>query len=73
VEVSSGEDDALKKSTSDDAGDKGASSAEPIAHNLIRSSAPNPTGPSIADQAATTDLPMGGCRPKRPPPVPKWK
>jgi hypothetical protein len=62
-----------KKITGDDAGDGRASSAEPNAPNLIRSNEPGPTDPSIADRAATTDPPIGGCRHKHPSFVPKRK
>jgi hypothetical protein len=73
MEVSSGEDDVTKKSAGDDIRDGGASSAEPITPNLIRSNALGQTDPSIADWAASADLPVGGCKHKRPPPVPKRK
>jgi hypothetical protein len=73
VEVPSGEDDVTKKSASDDAWDGGASSAEPITPNPIRSNTPGQTNPSVANQAASTDPPIGGHKPKRPPPVPKRK
>jgi hypothetical protein len=69
VDVSSGEDDVTKKS----AGDGGASSAEPIAPNPIRSNASGQTDPSVADRAASTDPLIGGRRRKRPSPVPKQK
>jgi hypothetical protein len=49
MEVSSGEDDVLKKSNGDDAGDRGASSAESIAPNPIRSNASGPTSSSVAN------------------------
>jgi hypothetical protein len=52
MEVSSGEDDVTKKSAGDDIRDGGASSAEPITPNLIRSNALGQTDPSIADWAA---------------------
>jgi hypothetical protein len=68
VDVSSGEDDAPKKSTSDDARDGGASSAESIAPNPIRSNVLVPTGPFVTEWAATTDPPIGVRRHKRPPP-----
>jgi hypothetical protein len=73
MEVSSGEDDVMKKSGGDDAGDGGASSAEPIAPNPIRSNVPGQTDPSVADQVASTNPPIGGCTCKRPPPIPKQK
>jgi hypothetical protein len=73
VEVSSSEDDVIKKSASDDVRDGGASSAEPIAPNPIRSNASGQTDPSIADRAASTDPPVGGRRRKCPPPVPNQK
>jgi hypothetical protein len=74
VEVSSGDDDvSMKKSTSNDARDGGASSAELIAPNPIRSNAPGQTDPSVADRVASTDPPVGGCRCKHSPPVHKRK
>jgi hypothetical protein len=73
VEVSSGEDDATKKSTSDDTGDGGASSAEPIAPILISSNVLELADPSVADRVASTDPPASGHRGKRPPSIPKRK
>jgi hypothetical protein len=73
VEVYSSEDNVTKKSTSDDAGDGGASSAESIAPNPIRSNTPRQTDPSVADRAASTDPPVGRHRRKHPPPIPKRK
>jgi hypothetical protein len=73
VEVSSDKDDVTKKSAGDDVGDGRASSAKPIAPNLIRSNALGQTDPSIADWAISTGPSIGGCRRKRPPPVPKQK
>jgi hypothetical protein len=70
VEVPSGEDDVTKKSAGNDTGDGGASSAEPVAPNLIRSNTPRQTYPSIVDRAASTDPPVGGRRHKSPLPVP---
>jgi hypothetical protein len=43
VEVSSGEDDVTKKLASDDAGDQGASSVEPVA--------PIPISSNVLEQA----------------------
>jgi hypothetical protein len=73
VEVSNSEYDVTKKSASDDAGDEGASSTEPVAPNPIRSNALGQTDPSVADRAASTDPPVGGRRRKRPLPIPKQK
>jgi hypothetical protein len=66
VEVSNGEDDVTKKSTGDDVGDGGASSAELIAPNPIRSNVSGQTDPSVADRAASTNPPIGRCRHKCP-------
>jgi hypothetical protein len=75
VEVSSGEDNVTNKSADDDAGDGGASSAESItpSPSPIRSDVSRQTDPSITDRAASIAPTIGGCRHKRPPPVPKWK
>jgi hypothetical protein len=73
VEVSSSEDDVPKKSAGDDAGNGGASSAESIAPNSIRSNVSRQTDPSIADWAASTDPPVGRRRCKHPPSVSKQK
>jgi hypothetical protein len=73
VEVSSDKDDVTKKSTGDDGRDGRASSAEPIAPNLIRSNAVGQTDPSIADRAISTSPPVGGRRRKHAPLVPKQK
>jgi hypothetical protein len=73
VEVSSGEDDVVKKSTGDDARDRGASSAKSIAPNPIRSNVLGQIDRSIVDRAAATDPPIGAHRHKRPPPIPKRK
>jgi hypothetical protein len=83
VEVSSGEDDVPKTDASthkrkapagDDAEDRAASSAEPIASNPISSDALEQTDPSIADQATLFVPPAaGGCGHKSPPPAIKWK
>jgi hypothetical protein len=62
-----------KKSTSDDAGDWGASSAEPITPSPIRSDAPRQTDPSVTDRVASIAPLVGGRRHKCPPPVPKQK
>jgi hypothetical protein len=68
IEVSNGEDDVprptapadkLKKSVSDDAEDRGVSSAEPIAPNLISSGAPGHSDPSTAAQVVAPILPSG--------------
>jgi hypothetical protein len=59
--------------TGDDAEDGGASSAKSIAPDPISSNTPKQTDPSIDDRAASTNPPVGGCRRKRPPPVPKQK
>jgi hypothetical protein len=67
VDVSSGEEDAPKKSTSKDARDGGATLAEPITPKPIRSNVLVPTGPSVTEWAATTDPPIGVRRDKRPP------
>jgi hypothetical protein len=73
VEVSSGEDDVTKKSAGDDAGDGGASSANPIAPNPIKFNALGQIDPSVADRATSTNPPVGGRKRKRPPPIPKRK
>jgi hypothetical protein len=82
VEVSSGEDDVLKpdapttrrrKSAGDDAKDGGASSTELIAANLINSTMPEQTNPSIADRATSINPSAGRRRRKHPPPAPKRK
>jgi hypothetical protein len=76
VEVSSDEDARLKpdalahqKKASDghDIEDGGVSSAEPIAPNLISSSAPEQSNPSATAQVTTTILLSGGHGCKRPP------
>jgi hypothetical protein len=68
IEVSNGEDDVprstasadkLKKSVSDDAEDRGVSSAEPIAPNLISSGAPGHSDPSTAARVVAPILPSG--------------
>jgi hypothetical protein len=69
--VSSDEDDVMKESAGDDAGDGAASSAELIAPNPIRSNALGQTDPSIVDRNASTDPPIGGHRRKHPPPITK--
>jgi hypothetical protein len=75
MEVSSGEDNVPKTDASadktkapdgNDAKDGGASSAEPIAPNLIRSNAPKQANSSIADQVASIVPPISGCGRKRP-------
>jgi hypothetical protein len=71
MEVSSGEDDVTKKSVGDDAGDGGASSAEPIAPNPISSNVSEQVDPSIIDQVTSTDPPASERRCKRPSPVSK--
>jgi hypothetical protein len=73
VDVSSGEDDVIKKSTGDDAGDEGASSAKTVAPNPIRSDALGQFDPSVIDWVASTAPPVGGRKRKCPPPVPKRK
>jgi hypothetical protein len=62
-----------KKRTGDDAGDGGASSAELIAPSPIRCDTPRQTDPFVADRVASTTPPVGKCRHKRPPHVPKQK
>jgi hypothetical protein len=75
VEVSSGEDDVPKTNASadkkkaldgDDAEDGGASSAEPITPNPIRSDAPEQANSSIADRAASIVPPTSRHGRKRP-------
>jgi hypothetical protein len=75
VEVSSGEDEMPKTDTStdkrkvpdcDDAEVGGASSAEPIAPNPIRSDALEQADPSIADRVASIVPPTSGRGRKRP-------
>jgi hypothetical protein len=74
VDVPSGEDDVIKKSIGDDAGDGGGGSlAEPIAPNSIRSDALRQTNPSITDWVASPTPPVGRRRHTRLPPVPKWE
>jgi hypothetical protein len=73
VEVSNNEDDVTKKSVGDDVGDGGASSAELITPNLIRSNASGQIDPSVADRPTSTDALVGGRRRKRPLLVPKQK
>jgi hypothetical protein len=73
VEVSNVEDHATKKSSSDDVGDVGASSVEPIAPGPIRSDVLGQTDPFATDRAASTTLPIGRRRHKHPPPFPKRK
>jgi hypothetical protein len=73
VEVSSGDDDVMKKSVGDDARDGRASSAELIAPILINSNVSKHVDFSITDRVTSTDPPASGRRCKRPPPVPKWK
>jgi hypothetical protein len=81
VEVSSGEDNVSKTDDSadkrkapdgDDAEDRGASSAEPIASNLIRSDAPEQANSSIADPAASIVPPTSERGRKRPTTAIRW-
>jgi hypothetical protein len=78
VEVSSGKDDVprptasadkLKKSASDDAEDRGVSSAEPIAPNPISSGTSGPSDPSTAAWVVAPVLPSGKHGKKCPLPV----
>jgi hypothetical protein len=81
VEVSSGEDNVPKTDDSadkrkapdgDDAEDRGASSAEPIASNPIRSDAPEQANSSIADRAASIVPPTSERGRKRPATAIRW-
>jgi hypothetical protein len=71
--VSSSEDDVTKKSAEEDARDRGASSAELIAPNLIRSNASGQTDPFTADRASSVDPPIARRRRNCPLLVPKRK
>jgi hypothetical protein len=53
VEVSNGEDDVTTKLAGDDAGDVGASSAEPIAPSPIRFDTLGQIDPSVIDRASS--------------------
>jgi hypothetical protein len=81
VEVSSSEDDVLnldasvgkkKMSAGDDTEDGGVYSVEPIAPNLISSSAPERSDLSTTVQVATFVPPNGKCGHKRPLPTTGW-
>jgi hypothetical protein len=71
VEVSSSEDDVTKKSASDDAGDGGASSVEPVAPIPICSNVLEQANPSVADRVTSTGPPTSSRRHKHPLPIPK--
>jgi hypothetical protein len=73
VDVPSGEDDVIKKLTSDDARDGGASLAELIAPSPIRSDASGQIDPFVTYWIASTAPLVGECRHKRSSPIPKQK
>jgi hypothetical protein len=73
AELSDGDDNVLKEPTSDDTDDGGATSAEHIAPNLIRSNVVGQAHPIVADQVDATATSTGGQKRKCPPPAFKRK
>jgi hypothetical protein len=73
VELSDGDDNVLKKPTSDDADDGGATSAEHITPNLIGSNAVGQAHPLVANWVDATTPSTGGQKRKCPPRALKYK
>jgi hypothetical protein len=71
--LSDGDDNVLKEPTRDDADDRGATSAEHIAPNLIGSNVLGQDHPSVVDRVDATAPLASGQKRKRPPPALKRK